>query len=169
MSTNRPLATSVSFTDASRPPLTTCDPSAENAVASAQSSCVAVRISRSPVAASKARTASSTQPTATFVPSGDQLAPNTVSAVTGTLRSSVPVATSQICSSPASPGDPPVTASFAPSGEYRTDCTRSESPTSRPVSAPVAGSVSRTSWKPATASVPPSGDQSSDAITGGPV
>ena len=37
----------------------------------------------------------------------------------------------QICTSPKRPGAPPTAASFFPSGEYASDCTRSEMPMSR--------------------------------------
>ena len=91
--------------------------------------------------------------------------------MTGTDRSSVPSATFHICTSPIRAGLPPVTASFVPSGENRTRSTRSASPTNRLIGArgtvPSATSNSSTSWKPDTASSFPSGEKSSDVITGG--
>ena len=71
------------------------------------------------------RTDLSVPPKATRLPSGDQEAPNTESCVTGTDTSSLRSATFQICTSPIWPGRPPVTASFVPSGEKRTDSIRS--------------------------------------------
>ena len=92
----------------------------------------------SPVSASIARTDLSVQPKATRLPSGDQETPKTSSFVTGTESSSLCSATSQICTSPVRPGRPPVTASFVPSGEKRTESIRSAMPTSNRATSPAA-------------------------------
>ena len=93
-----------------------------------------------------------------------------VSNVTGTDRTSVPSATFQICTSPIRAGLPPVTASFEPSGENRTRSMRSARPTSRLTGAsgtvPFDTSNRSTSWNPDTANKVPSGEKSSDVITG---
>ena len=106
------------------------------------------------------------------VPSGDQATPRSVSAVAVCETSSSPVATSQICSSPSSPGRPPATASRVPSGENRIDSIRSARPMSRRTMtrsprAAAAASSSSVSFTPETAISCPSGDASSALIVAG--
>ena len=79
LSTNRCVATSVSFAVMSRPTDMTCEPSAEKAVPSTQSECAPCCSVCLPVNESNTRTLLSGQPTAMSFPSGDQLAPYTVS------------------------------------------------------------------------------------------
>ena len=75
LSTNRCVATSVSFMLMSRLTETRCRPSCENAVPSTQSECVPICSVCLPVSASMARTVLSAQPKAIVLPSGDQLTP----------------------------------------------------------------------------------------------
>ena len=75
LSTNRWVATSVSFIDMSRLTETRCEPSVENVVSNTQSLCAPWKRTCLPVLASMARTVLSAQPKAILLPSGDQLAP----------------------------------------------------------------------------------------------
>ena len=78
-----------------------------------------------------ARKVLSPQPKAINLLSGDQLAPKTVSKVTGTESVSFQLSVSHTWTSPIRAGNPPVTASFVPSGENLTDSIRSDNPTNR--------------------------------------
>ena len=83
LSTNRCVATSVSFTAMSRPTETRRSPLLFHTVSSTQSSWASLNKTCSPLFTSKARTVESGKPTATRVPSGDQLTPYSVSKPTG--------------------------------------------------------------------------------------
>ena len=84
--------------------------------------------------------------------------PYSVSNPTGIDIDSFRLPTVQIWISPVRAGSPPATASFLPSGENFTFCTRSAIPTSRPASPEPSAWCSSTSWYPATAINAPSGE-----------